>query len=369
VIPDLNNTAAAGNALPAGSAHDWSGELIVPVTGTYRIGLALSGAEGSLTLDGTSIAHSGQLPTLAARQGITGPATDSIIPTTDGLDNLGTRVALTAGTHTLNVAEVPDASGRPVQIRLYWVTPAAQRASRTAAVTAARHAHTAVVFAWSTATVGTPLPDRQDRLIKQVAAVNPDTIVVLETPGPVALPWFRAAKAVVEMWYPGDPGGSASANVLLGRADPAGRLPFSWPAKTSGGRHASQVFPFGYGISYTTFGYSRLSVSASRDGGLTVRFHVTNNGGVAGQEVPQVYLGPPSHRPPGATFGHKALAGYTRISLGPGQSREVTLRVPGRQLQYWDDTRGWIRAGGQRPVYVGPSEGVDAMTAHVNVPG
>jgi beta-glucosidase len=368
VVADLDNTAGARGALPAGSAHDWSGELTVPVTGTYRIGLALSGAAGSLTLDGSTVAHSGPGPVLAARRGVTGPATDSILPTTDGLDNLGASVTLTAGTHTLNVAEVPDASGRPVQIRLYWVTPDAERASRAAAISAARRARAAVVFAWSTASVGSPLPDRQDDLIKQVAAVNPDTIVVLETPGPVALPWFRDVRAVLELWYPGDPGGSASASLLLGRADPAGRLPFSWPAKPSPHHPARRVFPLGYGLSYTAFRYSGLT-AAARGGGLTVRFRVTNTGTVAGDEVPEVYLGPPSHRPAGAAFGRRALAAYTRISLRPGQSRTVTLRVPGRQLQFWDDTRGWVTAAGHRRVYVGPSEAVSAQSARVTVPG
>src|SRR5207248_10932982 len=122
--------------------------------------------------------------------------------------------------------------------------------------------------------------------------VNPHTIVVLQTPGPVALPWFRAVKAVVQMWYPGDPGGSASANVLLGRVNPAGRLPFAWPARSHSPKRAHAIFPLGYGLSYTAFGYSGLSVSAPRGGGLTVRFRVTNTGRAAGQEVPQVYLGP-----------------------------------------------------------------------------
>jgi beta-glucosidase len=99
-----------------------------------------------------------------------------------------------------------------------------------------------------------------------------------------------------------------------------------------------------------------------------VRFRVTNAGSVAGQEVPQVYLGPPS-QPQGTTFAPKALAAYTRIRLRPGHSREVTLRVPARQLQYWDDARGWVGAPGPRRVYVGPSEGTTALSALVNVPG
>jgi beta-glucosidase len=367
-VPELDNTTADGAALPAGSAHDWSGELTVPQTGTYRLGLALSGAEGAITLDSHTITSSGTGAVLIPRHGITGPATDSIIPTSDGLDNLSARVRLTAGTHTLNVAEVPDASGRPVQVRLEWVTPADQQARRAAAISAASHARTAVVFAWSTGTGGAPLPDHQDQLIKAVAAVNPDTIVVLQTPGPVALPWFRAVKAVVQMWYPGDPGGAASASVLLGRVNPAGRLPFAWPAKSHSGKRGNVIFPLGYGLSYTEFGYSGLSVSVPRGGGLTVRFRVTNTGRAAGQEVPQVYLGPPPRRASGGPGG-RALAAFTRIALRPGQSREVTLRVPGRQLQFWDDTRGWVTAAGQRLVYVGPSAGVSALTGIANVPG
>ena len=121
-------------------------------------------------------------------------------------------------------------SGDPVQARLNWVTPAQQQANTDAAVTAARHAKTAVVFAWSTGALDTPLPDGQDQLIADVAAANPDTIVVLNTSDPVAMPWLSKVKAVLEMWYPGDTGGYATANVLLGHTDPAGRLPFTWPA-------------------------------------------------------------------------------------------------------------------------------------------
>ena len=97
-------------------------------------------------------------------------------------------------------------------------------------MTAAKNAKAAVVFAWSTGALDTPLPEGQDQLIADVAAVNPDTIVVLNTSDPVAMPWLSNVKAVLEMWYPGDTGGYATANVLLGRTDPAGRLPFTWPA-------------------------------------------------------------------------------------------------------------------------------------------
>ena len=219
-----------------------------------------------------------------------------------------------------------------------------------------------------------------------MAAVNPDTIVVLNTPGPVAMPWLGAVRAVLEMWYPGDGGGPATANVLLGRDDPAGRLPVTWPASphqfragtsppgsswdTAGTTRTgiAPLFPFGYGMSYTRFGYSALNWHAVPGRGLVVRFRVTNAGHRAGTAVPQVYLGAPASAPPGAAFAQRALAAYTRISLRPGQSRVVTLTVPQRQLQYWQDARGWVTAPGQRRLYVGRDERVSALAATVTIP-
>jgi beta-glucosidase len=390
VFSDLDNTTAHGSALPAGSAHTWTGQLTAPVTGSYWINLALGGARGTLTLDGSVVA-----------QDQSGPGQGgALLPTPDGLDNLRARVTLTAGTHTLAVRQVPDGSRRPVQVRLDWVTPAQRQANLAAAVAAARGAKAAVVFAWGaastasagnttgaggTASAGSTLPDGQDQLVENVAAANPDTIVVLNTPGPVSMPWLASVKAVLEMWYPGDGGGSATANVLLGRADPAGRLPVTWPAA---GRTApaspegvyegyrwydheglSPLFPFGYGLSYTSFRYSGLTWRTAPGGGLAVRFRVTDSGTLAGDAVPQVYLGAPARRPPGAAFAAKALAAYTRVSLRPGQTRTVTLLVPRRQLQYWDDTRGWLTAAGPRPLDVGPDEQADALSATVTVRG
>jgi beta-glucosidase len=240
-----------------------------------------------------------------------------------------------------------------------------------------------VVFAWGNGAAS--LPDGQDQLIQNVAAVNPDTIVVLNTPGPVAMPWLGAVRAVLEMWYPGAAGGTATANVLLGRTDPAGRLPVTWPA-TPGRFRRNQptgifvgyrrydkdgiapLFAFGYGLSYTRFAYSALTWHAAPGGGLVVRLRVTNAGRRAGTAVPQVYLGPPAAAPPGAAFAQRALAAYTRVSLRPGESRTVTLAVPERQLQYWQEARGWVTAPGPRPLYVGGDERASALAATVVIP-
>ena len=303
------------------------------------------------------------------------PGDNNVLPTTDGLDNLRTQLNLTAGPHTLTVTISADVSGAPVQARLNWVTPAQQQANTAAAVNTARHAKTAVVFAWSTGALDSPLPEGQDQLIADVAAVNPDTIVVLNTSDPVAMPWLGSVKAVLEMWYPGDTGGYATANVLLGNTDPAGRLPFTWPAalgqgvanqpathpeRTSNGvdatgkfcttpgspfggpqctttytegiyvgyrwydqQHLTPLYPFGYGLSYTHFGYSGLHWAPARDGGLDVAFRVTNTGSVTGDEVPQAYLGAPASGPAGVGLRRPGPGGLQPHHPAPGP-------VPGR---------------------------------------
>jgi beta-glucosidase len=222
------------------------------------------------------------------------------------------------------------------------------------------------------------------------------------------------------MWYPGDTGGYATANVLLGRTDPAGRLPFTWPAalgqglanqpathpeRTSNGvdangkfcttpgspfggpqctttytegiyvgyrwydqQHLTPLYPFGYGLSYTRFAYSGLHWAPARDGGLDVTFRVANTGTTTGDEVPQVYLGAPASPPAGVPFADRALAGYDRITLRPGQTRQVELQVPLRQLQYWDTPSGrWVTATGPRPLYVASNERTPQLTTTVTV--
>jgi beta-glucosidase len=422
VVPQLDSTLANGQALPAGSAWTWTGDLNVPAAGSYWVNLGLLGAGGSISLDGKQIAATGFINGTAPRYGVLRPGDNNVLPTTDGLDNLRTQLTLTAGQHTVAVTVSADASGDPVQARLNWVTPAQQQANTAAAVNAAKHAKTAVVFAWSTGSLDTPLPDSQDQLITQVAAANPDTIVVLNNSDPVAMPWLSSVKAVLDMWYPGDTGGYATANVLLGHADPAGRLPFTWPAtlgqgvanqpathpeRTSNGvdangkycttpgspfggpqctttytegiyvgyrwydqQHETPLYPFGYGLSYTHFTYSALHWTPARDDGLDVAFRVTNTGAAAGDEVPQVYLGAPVSPPAGVPFASRALAAYGRITLRPGQSQLISLHIAPRQLQYWDTQSGsWMTAAGQRPLYVAGNERAAGLTTTVTVPG
>ena len=127
------------------------------------------------------------------------------------------------------------------------------------------------------------------------------------------------------------------------------------------------LYPFGYGLSYTTFKYSGLQTSTATDGGLNVSFQVANTGSAAGSEVPQVYLKTPTTVPTGVQFAPKALAAYGRISVPAGSSVTVALHIPLRQLQYWSDASGWTTATGTRVLQVGPSERTVALSTTVTI--
>lgn len=315
---------------------------------------------------------------------------DNVVPTTDGLDNVRRLVELSAGAHRIEVEASADGSGAPVQVRLAWVTPQMKQAAFDAAVDAARRARTAVVFAWSRNKPAFGLPGDQDRLIEAVAAVNPNTVVVLNTGQAVAMPWLGRVRAVLEMWYTGDEGGWAAANLLTGRANPAGRLPITWPRRLADGpandpahperssqgvdgktvygegiyvgyrwydqHHIAPLFPFGFGLSYTRFSYSGLTLARAADGGLDASVIVKNTGKRDGDDVVQAYVGAPRPAPAGVAFAERALAAFDRITLAAGQQRRVQLHIPPERLRYWSNRdQSWIDARDGRTVYVGRS--------------
>ncbi len=389
VDPILDFTKKSGTPLPANYEASWTGTLTVPSAGSYWIYLQLLGAAGTVSIDGKRVAGANGM-----RGGVHGDTVlggkDDLMPTTDGLDNLRTALDLTAGPHTLSVTVEGDTSNDPEQIRLSWMTPAQRRADHDAAIAAAKAAKTAVVFAWTRGRPDFVLPGNQNELIEQIAAVNPNTIVVLNVSQPVALPWLNKVKAVLQMWWPGDEGGWATANLLLGKTSPAGRLPFTWgkrledypatdpahPERSSTGvngvttfsegihvgyrwfdqQKIAPLFPFGFGLSYTIFTYSDLETAPTSDGGLNVSFQLKNAGHVASDEVPQVYLGAPAQRPKGADFAVHALAAFDRLHLDAGQTQSVTLHLPLRSLQYWSTAEDkWVTAAGPRDVLVGSS--------------
>lgn len=268
------------------------------------------------------------------------------------------------------------------------------------AVLAARRADVAIVFAIRAEGEGfdiadLSLPWGQDALIAAVSAANANTVVVLETGNPVAMPWRDSVRAIVQAWYPGQAGGRAIAEVLAGRCNPSGRLPISFPVDlrqtprpelpgfgapwgeptTIDYAEGSDVgyrwfaatgqdpmFAFGHGLSYTKFDYRDLTVS----GGDTVRasFDVVNVGDRAGADVPQLYL-------TGAPAGRRVrLLGFERVELEPGATRRVTIEADPRLLARYDGgARAWrIAAGGYR-LAVGTSAVTPRLTATADLAG
>jgi len=228
------------------------------------------------------------------------------------------------------------------------------------------------------------LPGRQDELIARVAAVNPRTVVVLQTGGPVAMPWLAQVAAVLQAWYPGQECGNAIADVLFGLVNPAGRLPQTFPVRLEDNpafinypgengrvrygeglfigyryydkKRLAPLFPFGHGLSYTTFSYDnlRLSAAAIAPGeSLTVTLELTNTGQRAGQEVVQLYVRDPQAK---LMRPEKELKGFAKVELRPGESATVTLLLELRALAYFDDAKAaWVAEAGDFEVLVGAS--------------
>jgi len=231
------------------------------------------------------------------------------------------------------------------------------------------------------------LPFGQQMLVRAITAANPRTIVNITSGGSVATAgWIDHVPALLQNWYGGQQAGNALTKILFGEVDPSGKLPISWektiqddPAYknyyqqpgTKDVKYAEGIFvgyryydkskvkplfPFGFGLSYTSFAFSNLSVSpasASATGPITVAFDVKNTGPVAGAEVAQVYVGDPSATVPRP---EKELKGFSRVMLAPGEQQHVTATLDKQSLAYWDvKTHGWKVDPGKFIVYVGDS--------------
>jgi beta-glucosidase len=393
----IDFTRANGRALPARSAHRWTGSVTVPAAGVYEFNLQMLGGSGAIGLDGQEL---GRIAIPPQHGDVLQAGHDNVLPTPDGLDNLRRRIELTAGRHALVVTAIGDDSGMPLQVRLNWATPDQKRADYAAAIAAAKIARTVVIFAWSRNEPVMVLPGDQNQLIAAVIDVNPNTIVVLNTGDPIVMPWLDQAKAVLQMWYTGDEGGRAAANLLVGRVNPAGRLPITWPRRLQdtvahdpthperslGGvdgktsysegllvgyrwfdrQGIEPLFPFGYGLSYTRFEYQSLTVSRAADGGIDAAFTLRNTGPVRGDEVPQLYLTAPVDVPQHAQFADRSLVAFSRIPLDAGQSKRVVLHVPLRRLQYWSEVdHRWQLPAGARSIQVGASSRDVRLTAPI----
>ncbi len=375
---------AAG--IPAdGFSARYTGTLTVPATSTYTFS-ATSDDGSRLYLDGKLI-----------------------------VDNWGdhaaqtvksTPVQLTAGdTHTLRIEYYEN--GGDASLSVGWSAPGLPDPGIEAAVAAAKSADAAVVVVGDSSSEGSDratlaLPGDTDALIEAVAAANPRTVVVLRAGAPVLMPWLDRVPAVLDTWYPGEEDGAALAALLTGDASPGGRLPVSFPrtdtqtaVAAAPGRYPAvdgvydysekldvgyrwyqdqgrtPLFPFGYGLSYTTFKLSHLTSSMSKvtagagtSGRVTLSVDVTNTGRRVGSDVVQVYVGHPQSagEPP------KELKAFAKVALKAGQTKQVILTLDADALRIWDSgAHDWTVLDGAYPVYVGESSADTPLTTSVTV--
>ena len=343
----------------------WTGTLTPPKTGTYTFGLTSD--DGSrLFINGKQVIDNwrDQAPTTETAQ-----------------------VALTAG-KPVDVEIDYYQGGGGATVSLGWLVPGAGLLQQ--AVDLAKHSDVAVVYANKFETEGADLddidlPSDQNQMINAVAAANPNTIVVLNTGSAVTMPWLNKVKGVIEAWYPGQQSGNAIAALLFGDVNPSGKLPVTFPkslaqvpaqtpAQWTGvngkvhyseglqvgyrwydQQHLAPLFPFGYGLSYTSFRFSKLSLSASTlsdTGSIDVSADVTNTGRRAGAEVAQLYLtDPASTGEPG-----RQLKGFEKVFLYPGQTKTVHLTLRPQDGAYWNTAhQRWTLQSGTYTVQVGDS--------------
>ncbi len=281
------------------------------------------------------------------------------------------------------------------------------------AAAAAKNADVAIVFGYQWESEGMDLPSLalpkykngdtevdQNAVIAAVAAANPHTVVVLETGSPVTMPWVSAPAAILEAWYGGSDGADALGNVLFGSVNPSGKLPNTFPLsdddlphptlikptithfsgpvspetwakglppfqvhydegvevgyKWYDAQHKHVLFPFGYGLSYTTFGYSGLHVATSSnpDDTVKVTFTLANTGWRAGKEIAEVYAALPAsaQEPP------KRLVGFAKVDLAPKEKKQVTVEIERKYLSIWDEAKNeWSLVPGEYTILVGGS--------------
>jgi beta-glucosidase len=269
----------------------------------------------------------------------------------------------------------------------------------------AKRADVAIIFAYQWESEGMDLPNLslptcQDDLIRSVAAVNPHTIVVLETGGPVTMPWVKAPAAILEAWYAGSDGANAVGNVLFGTVNPSAKLPITFPKSEADLPHPvlvkppmtsrrfsgpvsplqrakglppftvnynegvevgykwydaekkSVLFPFGYGLSYTSYRYSGLTVTSGKGNTITATFTLANTGSRAGAEIAEVYASLPAsaQEPP------KRLVGWSKVKLNPGEQRTVRVEINPKYLSVFDvQMGGWRLVPGAYAILVGGS--------------
>ncbi len=446
----IDFTAVSGNGQLAPGSYTWTGYVYVPTTDTYTFRFAQTAAvpNGNVTfaLDGTTRT----LSNAETVYGNTVPGTPTNAGYTEALLTNRRFVAgsLSGGTYHSVTITFNNSTADPASFRFGYSRTDGDIADAAAAAVGKSKA---LVFV-NTGTgasntdvspTGTPydghtisavraMSDANVNLITAVAAANPNTIVVINSDNPVDTAWIGSVKSVLEMWFAGQEGGTSTARILLGLANPSGHTALTWPVNrtdtiwsyeepagalypgSTAGQHLERLngnagcggagnpgslpcpasggtdesegiftgyryfdklgitprFPFGWGLSYTTFAFSKLKVKRTDDNGVDVSFTLENTGSVAGADAVQVYVGPPSGAPAGIQFAVRSLAQFDRVELDPGQSKDVTLHVPPRQLSYWSDAaQQWVLDSGGRTLYVGDADTPANLPLHTTLQG
>jgi len=364
--PWVDTNPSGGPPAPGLSQNNWSvrwtATFTAPVDGDYTFRLT-NQAPARLYLDGGVILDNG---------GGFPSATRTVT------------VPLPAGqSHAIRVDW--SKAGGQAMVELSWIPPAnAPNVEILEAVEAARRSDVAVVFVANKDAEGIDRPDlsllgHQNELVAAVAAANPRTVVVLNAGSPVTMPWLDDVAGVLQAWYPGEEAGNAAASVLFGDTDPSGRLPITFPRRLEdtpantpqqypgvglvasfseglriGYRHydargIEPLFPFGFGLSYTTFRLDDLDVRGRR-----VRVEVKNTGRRRGSQVVQVYVGGADGS--GPDVPPRRLEGFKKVWLAPGERREVEIELGPRAFAHWDTGRhAWVQPAGSYTVLVGTS--------------
>ncbi|MGA2521491.1 MAG: glycoside hydrolase family 3 C-terminal domain-containing protein [Acidimicrobiales bacterium] len=378
------------------------------LTTMFAFGLFNRPATGSINATVTSSAHAAEARAVADEGTVLLKDTGAVLPLAAGTPSIavigddGGSGAIVAGTGSSHVV-TPDlvtpyqgitaAAGAGTRVTYARGNspsePDGNPGLQAQAAAAARRATVAVVFAGLPEAEGSDLNNinlttADNDLISAVAAANPNTVVVLNTGSAVTMPWLRSVKAVVEAWYPGQEDGNAIADILFGKVDPSGKLPVTFPVSLAdvpastpaqwpgvGGKveysegllvgyrwydakGITPLFPFGFGLSYTSFAFSNLVVAPTLAPGATatVSVDVTNTGRVTGAETVQAYVGDPASvgEPP------EQLKGFDKVTLAPGQTATVSLPLGPQSFSTWDSaTQSWTEATGQYSVMVGDS--------------
>ena len=344
----------------------WTGTITPPATGSYTFGLTSD--DGSrLLLDGKQVIDNWR---------------DQAAHTETAA------VDLTAGTPVKVEVDYYQGGGGST-VNLGWTPPGDTGTPIEQAVALAAKSDVAVVYAndyesEGSDLTGIDLPGDQNQLISAVAAVNPDTVVVLNTGSAVTMPWLDEVKGVLEAWYPGQQAGNAIADLLFGDTDPSGKLPVTFPVSLSqvpastaaqwpgaGGtvqysegldvgyrwydsKSLTPLFPFGYGLSYTSFAFSHLQVGSrlNENGTVSADADVTNTGSREGAEVAQLYLTDPA----AAGEPVRQLKGFQKVELRAHQTKRVHFEIGAQDASYWNtDAQAWTLTPGTYTVQVGDS--------------